>query len=113
MNRKDRRAADKLARKADKAADRQTDVAADPKKILAAQLQDEIQKAIQSVGAQPSDMPVIVQALGLTAAGLSCRLGVSTSEFTKAMGTYMKQVRDALGLPEEETEPSGPTIVLP
>lgn len=114
MNRKDRRTAEKQARKAGKAIDKQTDVAVDPKQVMAASLQDEIQKAIQKVGASPQDVPVIVQALGLTAAGLACRLGFSTKEFTEAMQTYMTQVRTALELPDDsESADRGPGLVLP
>lgn len=113
MNRKERRTVESQARKAEKKIGKQTDVAVDPKQVMAASLQDEIQKAIQRVGASPQDVPVIVQALGLTAAGLACRLGFSTKEFTDAMQTYMTQVRAALDLPNDEPEDPGPSLVLP
>ncbi len=110
MNRKDRRAAAKHAKKQ---LNKRSDVAVDPKQVLAESVQDAIQEAIQKVGVSPNDIPTIVHALGMTAAGLACSVGVSTKEFTDKMQLYMTQVRQAVGMPPEvEPEDEGPTLIL-
>lgn len=118
MNRKERRAAAVNARRgAQKAAKAAEDVQTTKALVNAQLLQDDIHAAVKrSLGDKPAtveDLKVIIHCLGMTAAGLACQVGASESEFIGKMSIYIKQVRKALGLPDEEPEAEGPSLVLP
>lgn len=108
-NRKERRRQEKLAQKQLKKTD---DTQTSMGMVKAAELQSKIQEAIGQVGITEDDIPLIIQALGLTAAGLALRAGIAHDDFVNGMAGYDKQVRDmvkaALGEPAERN----PLVVL-
>lgn len=113
MNRKERRATEKQNRKADKAIGKQSDVAVDSRFSLSGAIQDEVHKALQRLGLGPDDIPVIVHALGMTAAGLACRVGVEPEEFGGKMSLYLTQVKQVVDEAQADEGAGGPSLVMP
>lgn len=112
MNRKDRRATAAQERSVEKAINKQTDVAVDPRFALSGAIQDEVKKVIERLGLGPDHIPIIVHALGMMAAGLACRAGVEPEEFGTKMALYLTQVKQVVEAAQADDD-KGPSLVLP
>ncbi len=106
---------------AERGAQRAAERAALEERVVdAVSLQDRVQGVIadhfkdSEVG--NDEVAHVVQVLGMTAAGLATGIGIGEAAFADAMRTYVQQVRQAVGLPQEEPPPpapEAPLIVLP
>jgi hypothetical protein len=113
MSRKDRRAQQAKNRKQNRmskadiekrmraASKGQDDTQVDSRHVFAQQLQAALHKAIDDClpENEAPDVSTIIQCLGITAATFATANGVDEMQFVVAMRTYVRQVRESLGMP--------------
>jgi hypothetical protein len=85
--------------------------------VLGAALQDAIHTVMREQGladpeSRTAKAPLIIQGLGLTAAGFSVAVGITEVQFAEAMILYYRQVLAVLG-EAKEYDCEGPLIVVP
>lgn len=78
----------------------------DMRHVFAQQLQEELHKAINKCipDNEAPDILTIIQCLAYTAATFAATNGIGELEFMVGMRRYVREVREALGLPTEEFE---------